>query len=233
MQTSFVTSVTIPPFDVQLIIQKQIDATPLSISREYILFNPTSTGEVVMPQSQPSSNGITTLELDRSIISQPSLSVEVARARSFAPSVGSISYGFAQWETAKFMNTGDIISASGDPISEVSLQDLEYFELNADGTFDPSNPNRVFNLAYPSINYYLTQLDTSDLPAEGDAGYVATNAVVYANTTNFASSGTILVGREQISYTSKLSDRFLGCTRGVAGTPIEEHLTGEYIRNAL
>ena len=62
LQTSFVTSVTIPPFDVQLILQKRIDLTPLSISREYILFNPTSTGEVVMPQSQPSSSGITTLE---------------------------------------------------------------------------------------------------------------------------------------------------------------------------
>jgi len=233
LQTSFVTSVNIPPFDVQLIIQRELDSTPLSVSREYVLFGPTSTGEVIMPQSQPTSSGITTLELDRSILSQPSLTVEVARTRSYAPSIGSIAYGFAQWESAKFIDTGDILSLSGDPISEVSLQDLEYFEINADGTFDPSNPNRIFNLAYPSINYYLTQLDTSDLPAEGDPGYVATNGVVYANTSNFASSGTILVGREQISYTSKLSDRFLGCTRGVNGTPIEFHGTGEYIRNAL
>ncbi len=111
-----------------------------------------------------------------------------------------------------------------------SLQDLEYFEIDSDGS---TNPNRIFNLAYPSINYYLTQLDTSDLPAEGDPGYVATNGVVYANTSNFASSGTILVGREQISYTSKLSDRFLGCTRGVNGTPIEFHGTGEYMRNSI
>jgi len=225
-----ITSLSIPPFDIQLNIQRELDLTPLSISREYVLFNPTSSGEVVMPQSQSTSNCITTLELDRSIISQPSLYVEVARTKFYATSIGSISYGFAQWESAKFMNTGDILSPNGSPVSEVSLQDLEYFEIDSDGS---TNPNRIFNLAYPSINYYLTQLDTSDLPAEGDPGYVATNGVVYANTSNFASSGTILVGREQISYTSKLSDRFLGCTRGVNGTPIEFHGTGEYMRNSI
>lgn len=233
LQTSFVTSVTIPPFDVQLIIQKRIDATPLDIFKEFVLYGPTSQGSIPAPQEQPSSSGITILELDRSIISQPTYVVEIARERFFAPSIGSITYGFAQWETAKFMNTGDIISASGDPVSEVSLQDLEYFELLSDGTFSPSNPNRIFNLAYPSINYYLTQLDTDDIPAEGGIGYTATNAIVYANTNNFAPSGTILLGKEQISYTNKLSDRFLGCTRGVNGTPIEFHAIGEYIRNAL
>ena len=78
-------------------------------------------------------------------------------------------------------------------------------------------------------------LDVADLPAEGGPGYAATGAVVYVNgdTSRFPASGTILLGREQISYTSKLSDRFLDCTRGVNGTPIEEHLTGEYLRNAL
>jgi hypothetical protein len=76
-------------------------------------------------------------------------------------------------------------------------------------------------------------MDTSDLPDANGSGYNATNETVYANTTNFASSGTILIGREQISYTSKLSDRFLGCTRGANNSPIEEHLIGTHIRNAL
>lgn len=232
--SSFVSSVSVAsPIGLILRINKEIDSTSLSVSKELVLFGKTSQGSIPMPVEQSSSQGITILELDRSIISQPSHNVEIARTRSYAPSVGSITYGFAQWDTAKFMNTGDITTTSGSPVSEVSLQDLEYFEIDADGSFNPSNSNRIFNLAYPSINYYLTQLDTSDLPAENDVGYVATNGVVYANTTNFASSGTILVGREQISYTSKLSDRFLGCTRGVNGTPIEFHGTGEYIRNAL
>ncbi len=91
----------------------------------------------------------------------------------------------------------------------------------------------LFNVGYPSINYYLTILDTADLTDANGSGYNATNEVVYANTTNFASSGTILIGREQISYTSKLSDRFLGCTRGANNSPIEEHLIGTHIRNAL
>ncbi len=119
LQEILITSLTIPPFDINLIIQRKLDSTPLSISREYVIFNPTSIGEVVMPQSQPTSNGITTLELDRSIISQPSLYVEVARTKFYATSIGSISYGFAQWESAKFMNTGDILSLNGSPISEV------------------------------------------------------------------------------------------------------------------
>ena len=99
------------------------------------------------------------------------------------------------------MNTGDILSTGGFPVSKVTVEDLGYFDIQADGSL--LNSNREFKLAYPSINNYIIQLDTDDLPAEGDAGYLATGAVVYANTTNFASTGTILIGKEKISYTSK------------------------------
>ena len=54
-----------------------------------------------------------------------------------------------------------------------------------------------------------------------EVGYLATGAVVYDGDTSRFLAGTILLGREQISYTSKLTDRFLDCTRGVNGTPIE------------
>ena len=146
-------------------------------------------------------------------------------------SVGSITYTFAQYDAGKFMDYGDILSTGGFPVSKVTIEELNYFDISAEGEL--LNSSRDFNLAYPSVNNYLTQLDTSELPAEGGAGYLATNEVVYAKTNNFPTSGTILVGREQISYTNKLNDRFLGCTRGVNGTPIEYHPLGEYIRNAL
>ena len=55
---------------------------------------------------------------------------------------------------------------------------------------------------------------------------------MYANTTNFADTGTLSIGREKISYIGKLSDRFFGCTRGVDGTTIESHTVGALIRNA-
>ena len=62
---------------------------------------------------------------------------------------------------------------------------------------------------------------------------IATNAVVYAQSTSrFPSSGTILLGKEQISYTGKMSDRFTGCTRGVNGSPIVEHTVGDFLRSA-
>ena len=114
------------------------------------------------------------------------------------------------------MDYGDILSTGGFPVSKVTIEELNYFDISAEGEL--LNSSRDFNLAYPSVNNYLTQLDTSELPAEGGAGYLATNEVVYAKTNNFPTSGTILVGREQISYTNKLNDRFLGCTRGVNGT---------------
>ena len=87
------------------------------------------------------------------------------------------------------------------------------------------------NVAYPTINNYVSQLDTTDLPDANGAGYVATGAVVYANTTNFPATGKILIGKETISYTSKLTDRFIGCTRGVDGSPIESHTVGDFIRS--
>ena len=151
---------------------------------------------------------------------------------------GTLGPRFLQWEGAKFMSTGDIVSNAGYSVSAYTIQEWEGFDLqlqefeNNANTMVADNAY-LFNVGYPSINHYLTILDTADLPDANGSGYNATNETVYAITTNFASSGTILIGREQISYTSKLSDRFLGCTRGANNSPIEEHLIGTHIRNAL
>ena len=151
---------------------------------------------------------------------------------------GTLGPRFLQWEGAKFMSTGDIVSNAGYSVSAYTIQEWEGFDLQLQEFEDNANTMvadnaYLFNVGYPSINHYLTILDTADLTDANGSGYNATNETVYANTTNFASSGTILIGREQISYTSKLSDRFLGCTRGANNSPIEEHLIGTHIRNAL
>ena len=87
------------------------------------------------------------------------------------------------------------------------------------------------NDAYPSINEYGTFLQTSDLPAPDDLGYLATGALVYAVKTNaFPSSGVLLINKEFITYTGKLSDRFTGCTRGAYGSIISTHTIGDYMR---
>jgi len=144
---------------------------------------------------------------------------------------------FFQWEGAKFMSTGDILSPAGNSVSEYTIEEFDRYGFNllqfsAYPGSGWSDSGHSFNIGYPTINNYLTQLDTSDLPDENGAGYVATGAVVYANTTNFPSTGTISIGKEKISYTSKLSDRFIGCTRGVDGTSIELHIVGALMRNA-
>jgi hypothetical protein len=128
------------------------------------------------------------------------------------------------------MDLGDIIAPSGDPVSEVQLAELEPYEIISDGSSSSAYP---FNLGYSSINYYMAQLDTSDLPNQGDPAFLATGEVVYANTARFPSSGTILIGGEKISYTSKLADRFINCTRGAEGSPIAIHTIGDYLRNSL
>ena len=156
----------------------------------------------------------------------------------FSYNQGTLGPRFLQWEGAKFMSTGDIVSNAGYSVSAYTIQEWEGFDLQLQEFENNANTmvadnTYLFNVGYPSINHYLTILDTADLTDANGSGYNATNETVYAITTNFASSGTILIGREQISYTSKLSDRFLGCTRGANNSPIEEHLIGTHIRNAL
>ena len=210
---------------VTLHIDRNIDVSNLVISKEILFNRIRSEQRIESPTEQSNAEVIVNLELDRSIESQPTLTVIFEATRKpLIATIASITYTFAQYETGKFMDTGDILSTGGFPVSKVTIEELGYFDISAEG--EMLNPDREFNLAYPSINRYLTQLDTSELPVEGGAGYLATNEVVYANTNNFPSSGTILVGREKISYTNKLSDRFLGCTRGVDGTPIEYHALG-------
>jgi len=144
---------------------------------------------------------------------------------------------FFMWEGAKFMDTGDILSPAGHSVSEYTIEEFDRygFQLLEFSDFAGSgwaNDGYSMNVAYPTINNYLTQLDTTDLPDENGAGYVASGAVVYTNTTNFPASGNILIGKETISYTSKLSDRFIGCTRGANGSPIESHTVSDFIRSA-
>ena len=228
-------------YDVNLIIQRELDLSPLLTSDlEVVRFGPTSIGSIPAPVSQPTSYVSKVIAIDRSIESQPVLTTEIATTffHKFGFATNSnlenlpLFNTFEQWQNSTFIDTGNLVSDNGIAISKVTLEELEAYEITADGE---STTALSFNLAYPTINYYMQILDVADLPAEGGPGYAATGAVVYVNgdTSRFPASGTILLGREQISYTSKLSDRFLDCTRGVNGTPIEEHLTGEYLRNAL
>lgn len=244
-QSSYVidSSLNIPSgYDVTLIIQKIVDMSPLFVvSKEYNFYNKyANTTSIASPTIQVDADIMIIIVPKLSIDNQPivtNLGIEKTSLihtgfSMWSDALPDLTFfnNINHWENSIFMDLGDIVAPSGDPVSEVQLAELEPYEITSDGSSSSAYP---FNLGYPSINYYMTQLDTSDLPDENGAGYIATGEVVYANTTNFPNSGTISIGKEKISYTSKLSDRFISCTRGVDGTTIESHTIGTFIRNAL
>jgi len=80
----------------------------------------------------------------------------------------------------------------------------------------------IFNIAYPSVQEFGTYIDT---PVS------STTTVIYVtSTSDFNSSGLLLIGREIVRYTSKESDRFLGVTRGYLNTEKSAHNFGDYVR---
>ena len=95
-----------------------------------------------------------------------------------------------------------------------------------------ANPNVQGIVLKPNfdISAYNNQIGQFKWIKNVDYDFTETNNIVYCNTDKLPASGTILVGREQMTYTSKLSDRLLGVDRGINGTPTEFHAVGEYIR---
>ena len=92
--------------------------------------------------------------------------------------------------------------------------ELNNTSITSDGT--------LFNPGIPSIQELMSYLD---------APLTTSSTVVYIpDTTNFPDSGKLLVGKELVTYTSKLSDRLIGVTRGVDGTTAEAHSAGQFIR---
>jgi hypothetical protein len=59
-----------------------------------------------------------------------------------------------------------------------------------------------------------------------------TEDIIYiADTRNFPDSGRLLVGKEIVTYQSKLTDRFLDVQRGTFNTVATTHSAGDYLRN--
>ena len=227
-------------------IQKVADLSGNVLTKELVISWPTSVTSALMGSSIEIE-----IEKTRIIQSAINLNVDVKKEivkyietgvldtyKSYFNTYGSAILG----PTPETFNrvtysTGDVLSTGGRPVSEYTVEEVSVWGITIEEIENARNTlwvgNVKWNFVNPSINYYITQLNTADLPDDTDAGYVASGAIVYANTSNFAATGTILVGREQITYTGKLSDRFTGCTRGANSTPIEEQLVGQYIRNAL
>jgi len=81
---------------------------------------------------------------------------------------------------------------------------------------------RVLNFGIPSIHELMSYLDADLL--------IGQTTLYIPDTTNFPPQGTLLVGKELISYTQKFADRFVGLTRGVNGTTESDHFAGDLVR---
>ena len=133
------------------------------------------------------------------------------------------------WENAKFMDTGNVlhngISVSAYTIEEFARWGFDLEDFSSYPGSGISDAGYAFNVGYPSINYYLGRINQN---------LNSSDTIVYAeNTTDFPATGTLQLGKEQITYTGKQSDRFTGCTRGVNGTTAQSHDTSEpFFRSA-
>lgn len=84
--------------------------------------------------------------------------------------------------------------------------------------------NMVSNVAIPSINNYMIYLDQ---PVSETS-----NILYVPSTSRFPSEGKLLLEDEVVTYTGKLSDRFIGVTRGV-NTVAKPHQAGSLLRTLV
>lgn len=84
---------------------------------------------------------------------------------------------------------------------------------------------------FAKANYLLAYRSLYETGAYLDSSLSLTDSIVYIpDTSKFKSFGKLLIEDEIVSYTSKLSDRFLGVVRGVDSTTIKTHSAGAFLR---
>ena len=216
----------------QITIENELD---VSVSHEIVSKIDVSAKEISM-SSTTFSTAVNVVEVDVKLV-EVSIDKTII---NFTRLLGSIDKAFNEYpdfynqdilgnslrtfEGFKFVETG---------YSDVSLLTIEdYSNLYPDltiGDFDEPGTVRVnttldlrFNSAYPSIQNFASYLDI--------AVNATDNTIYVPDTSRFAASGKLLLGDEIIEYTSKLTDRFIGVTRGVDGTTAKPHDAGDLIR---
>jgi hypothetical protein len=118
-----------------------------------------------------------------------------------------------------FVNMGGItLDQFERTYGDIQIQDFELRSYSAKATIEET----LMNLGYGSTNEYGAYLQTS---------LTTTSSIIYiSNTDRFPSAGKLLVGDEIVTYTSKLSDRFIGVLRGEYNTIAKTHNAGDYLR---
>lgn len=118
-----------------------------------------------------------------------------------------------------FVNIGGItLDQFERTYGDITIEDFELRPNSAKAVVEET----LMNLGYGSTNEYGAYLQTS---------LTESSTIVYiANTSRFPSSGKLLIGDEIVTYSSKLSDRFIGVLRGQFNTTAKTHDAGDYLR---
>lgn len=117
---------------------------------------------------------------------------------------------------------GDIVFAAGG-FSDGEIQGRFIYQ---DGLYVTGNLISDFGSVYQGPDTRLLANDDTYSTTLNGAVNNSVTTITVASTAGFRSSGVVLIGSEQIRYTSKNSTQFLTCTRGFGGTTAASHLNG-------
>jgi hypothetical protein len=131
--------------------------------------------------------------------------------------------------------TGDILYASATntlaklagntTTTDKFLRQTGTGSASAAPTWDIINPSDI-NTQYGAFHFDNGSTLTAQLQNNN------TTSMAVADTSQFASSGNVLVGEEVITYTGKTLTTLTGLTRGVAGTSAATHANGSPVTSA-
>jgi len=139
---------------------------------------------------------------------------------------GKLGNRFEVYENIKFMTDYGVADVSEQ--NTLEMMELHYPNITI-GDFSDRHSSSVgqngaiWDITWPSIQEHGALLDSS-LSSLDDIVYIP-------DTSRFPSSGKLLIGNEIITYTDKLSDRFIGCVRGAENTVVQTHNPGDYLRS--
>jgi len=147
------------------------------------------------------------------------------------------------WHNIKLENLISSLKPS-DNNGEIGLIYMAFSAIHNSFFKEYDASNNIFVFEYSGIPYNITEVfeDSNVLPQRSNIDSLKDTTLttgldlngsetsVYVNTTvGFASSGSIYIGSEQISYASKTASQFIGCVRGVGGTAKNAHASGDVV----
>ena len=127
-----------------------------------------------------------------------------------------------------FIDTG-FVSVSGFTLEQLAFYFNDEFETVDEWMQEYDRTDTRITSTGRELNFGLPSMQ--ELASYLDANALSTDTLLYIpDTTNFPASGKLLLGKEIISYTGKLADRFTGVSRGLDGTTATAHNAGTILR---